>query len=98
MDLIIGAPLVGRWDVTESVKQLIDNGLIENFIEQVKPFITQEVDKIDENFRRELEWFYPYGAVRETLINALAHREELHEHNNCHICELSKTQKTLCCW
>jgi len=67
--------LVGRWDVTESGKQLIDNGLIENFIEQVKPFITQEADEIDEGFRRELEWFYPSDAVREVLINALAHRD-----------------------
>jgi len=75
LDLIIGAPLVGRWDVTESGKQLIDNGLIENFIEQVKPFITQEADEIDEGFRRELEWFYPSDAVREVLINALAHRD-----------------------
>lgn len=75
LDLIIGAPLVGRWDVTESGKQLIDNGLIENFIEQVKPFITQEEGEIDEGFRRELEWFYPPDAVREALINALAHRD-----------------------
>ncbi len=75
LDLIMGAPLVGRWDVTESGKQLIDNGLIENFIEQVKPFITQEASEIDEDFRRELEWFYPTDAVREVLINALAHRD-----------------------
>ncbi|MDC9727992.1 MAG: putative DNA binding domain-containing protein [Methyloprofundus sp.] len=75
LDLIIGAPLVGRWDVSESGKQLIDNGLIESFIEQVKPFITQEVGEIDEGFRREVDWFYPYDAVREVLINALAHRD-----------------------
>ncbi|NQU63409.1 MAG: putative DNA binding domain-containing protein [SAR324 cluster bacterium] len=75
LDLIMDAPLVGRWDFTESGKQLVDQGLIERFLEQIKPFITQEPDSIDENFRRETKWFYPLEAVREVLLNALAHRD-----------------------
>lgn len=75
LDSIIDAPLVGRWDFTNSGKQLIDAGLIEKFLEQIKPFITQEPSELDESFRRETEWFYPFEAVREVLINALAHRD-----------------------
>lgn len=75
LDLIIDAPLVGRWDSTEAGRQLIDTGLIERFLDQVKPFISQEPGEIDENFRRELEWLYPLDAVREVLVNALAHRD-----------------------
>lgn len=75
LDLIIDAPLVGRWGSTESGKQLIDDGLIEKFLDQIKPFITQEADEVDENFRRESEWIYPLDAVREVFINALAHRD-----------------------
>jgi len=75
LDVIIDAPLVGRWDTAESGKQLIDDGLIEKFIDKIKPFISQEPSEIDKNFRRELEWFYPKDAVREVLVNALAHRD-----------------------
>lgn len=75
MDEVIDAPLVGRWSITESGKELIDNGLIEKFLDQIKPFITREPDGIDENFRRETIWLYPYDAVRETVFNALAHRD-----------------------
>ncbi|MDQ6968094.1 MAG: putative DNA binding domain-containing protein [Mariprofundaceae bacterium] len=75
LDLIIDAPLVGRWDTTEAGRQLMDDGLIEKFIDQIKPFISQEPDEVDANFRRELEWIYPLDAVREVLVNALAHRD-----------------------
>ncbi len=75
MDEILDAPLVGRWSITEAGKELIDNGLIEKFLDQAKPFIALEADNIDENFRRSPQWIYPYEAVRETVVNALAHRD-----------------------
>ena len=75
LDTILDAPLVGRWDMTESGKQLIDDGLIEKFSSIIEPFITEEASEIDDNMRRERSWHYPWEAVRETLINALAHRD-----------------------
>lgn len=41
----------------------------------IEPFVTQESRAIDENFRREKKWLYPYEALRELIINALAHRD-----------------------
>ncbi len=75
LDDIIDGPLVGRWEGANSGKQLIDSGIIERFIEKIKPFISKESAGIDQNFRRESEWFYPVEAVREIFINALAHRD-----------------------
>jgi ATP-dependent DNA helicase RecG len=76
LDVVLDAPLVGRWRVTESgQKQLVDEGLIEKFSSTIEPFITLEASDIDENMRREKAWLYPWEAVRETVINALAHRD-----------------------
>jgi len=75
LDRIIDAPLVGRFQVGRAEKLLIDAGLIEKILEAMKPFVTLEPNTIDENFRREKIWFYPYEALRELLVNALAHRD-----------------------
>jgi ATP-dependent DNA helicase RecG len=76
LDTVLDAPLVGRWQVTESgKKQLVDEGLIEKFSSVIEPFVTQESSEIDESMRREKNWFYPWEAIRETVINALAHRD-----------------------
>lgn len=76
LDTVLDAPLVGRWRLTASgQKELVDQGLIEKFAAVLEPFITQESDKIDQHMRREKTWFYPWEALRETIINALAHRD-----------------------
>ena len=74
-DDIFDAPLVGRWDISDTGKSLVDSGLIERFIGQITPFISLESSNIDENFRREKQWFYPIEAIREVVVNALAHRD-----------------------
>lgn len=76
LDVVLDAPLVGRWKINESGKrQLVDEGLIEKFALTIAPFITQESPDIDEHMRREKISFYPWEAIRETVINALAHRD-----------------------
>jgi ATP-dependent DNA helicase RecG len=75
LDKIVDAPLVGRFQVGKTGKSLIDAGLIEKALELIEPFVTMEPDTIDEHFRREKTWLYPFEALRELLINALAHRD-----------------------
>jgi ATP-dependent DNA helicase RecG len=76
LDVVLDGPMVGRWKVTESgAKQVVDEGLIEKFASAIKPVVTQESSGIDEHMRREKTWLYPWEAIRETVINALAHRD-----------------------
>jgi ATP-dependent DNA helicase RecG len=75
LDKVLDAPLVGRFQVGKPGKNLIDAGLIEKALEFMEPFVTLESDTIDEHFRREKKWLYPFEALRELLINALAHRD-----------------------
>lgn len=75
LDTVLDAPLVGRWLIEEGGRSLIDQGLIEKMSDSLAPFISEEPNTIDENFRREKKWFYPTEAVREVVVNALAHRD-----------------------
>ncbi|EXJ09434.1 RNA-binding domain-containing protein [Nitrincola nitratireducens] len=75
LDDIIDGPMVGRWDLGNGDKRLVDGGIIERFMEAMTPFISQESGQVNEELRRETQWFYPREAVREVLVNALAHRD-----------------------
>jgi ATP-dependent DNA helicase RecG len=75
LDKVVDGPLVGRFRVGKAGKDLIDPGLIEKSLETMEPFITREPNEIDENFRRPKKWLYPRDAIRELLVNALAHRD-----------------------
>ena len=75
MDKALDAPLVGRFQLSKTAKNLMDAGLIEKTLEYIEPFVTQEADSVDKHFRRERKWLYPFEALRELIINALAHRD-----------------------
>lgn len=78
LDSVLDAPMVGLWRRDEQGSRRLaenDHGLVERFIETIEPFISEEDTDIDSGFRRERRWHYPREAVRELLINALAHRD-----------------------
>lgn len=76
LDDIIDAPLVGRWIINPEGQKILDQeGVIEKLSAAIKPFISEESGEIDDNMRRERIWHYPWEALREAVINALAHRD-----------------------
>ena len=76
LDVILDAPLVGRWVVNPEGQKVLDQeGVIEKLSEVIRPFVSEESGEIDDNMRRERQWHYPWEALREAVINALAHRD-----------------------
>jgi len=75
LDDIFDGPMVGRWEIKNGNRQLVDGGIIERFIDAMTPFISQQSNEIDNNLRRDTKWHYPLEAIRETVINALGHRD-----------------------
>lgn len=76
LDVILDGPMVGRWLIEPGKPwTLIDEGLVEKFVRSLEPFISLEVNEVDARLRREKKWLYPVEALRETILNALAHRD-----------------------
>ncbi len=75
-DRTIDGALVALWKTDEEGNRaLVEGGLIEKLADAMQPFITEEVDDVDISMRRDRQWLYPVEALREAIVNALAHRD-----------------------
>jgi ATP-dependent DNA helicase RecG len=74
-DTVLDAPLVAHWEARPNARDPLEPGMFEVLLERIRPFITEEAEFLDGDLRRERIWHYPAEAVREAVINALAHRD-----------------------
>lgn len=75
-DRVLDGPLIALWRETPGGgREIAENGLIESLVDAMRPFISEEAESVDESMRRARRWHYPVEAIREAVINALAHRD-----------------------
>lgn len=74
-DTTIDGPLVGRFEREGGTRELIERGLIEDCMDRIQPFVSVEDEILADGLRRQRTWQYPPEALREAIINALAHRD-----------------------
>jgi ATP-dependent DNA helicase RecG len=75
-DTFIDAPLLplGKGKIGGN-RDIVDSGLIDKIADRMMPFISEESDSINGQFRREKQYFYPLEAIREAILNSFAHRD-----------------------
>lgn len=75
-DVKIHAPLVGLFrGAMGKGRMVVEPGLIERVVERMTPFISTESMETDLSMRRERSFHDPVEAIRESLLNALVHRD-----------------------
>ena len=74
--LVDGPPLAAlRKETAGGGSVIVENGLTENLVDAMRPFVSEEAAEVDVSLRRERRWQYPIEALREAIVNALAHRD-----------------------
>jgi len=74
-DAVLDEALIGLWRTRDGDRQMDNGGLMEELIERMRPFVSEDAREIADGVRRDRRWFYPIEALREALVNAFAHRD-----------------------
>ena len=75
-DTVIDGPLVAFMQgKAGGSRSIVEEGLVERLSDRMLPFISEEGSKLSDGVRRERTYRFSLAAVRETLLNALVHRD-----------------------
>jgi len=75
-DQALDGPLIPRFEQSsDGHRGIVEMGLIERLMSAMRPFVSEEASELDEHIRRERHWHYPSEAIREAVVNSLAHRD-----------------------
>lgn len=75
-DTLVDGPMVALFEGRAGVgRQLVEPWLVERLVDRMRPFISEESNASSEGLRRERVYRYPLDALRETILNALVHRD-----------------------
>jgi ATP-dependent DNA helicase RecG len=75
-DIVLDGPMVALWQgKIDGSRTLIEEGLVERLASRMQPFTSKESAYVNDGMRRERTASYAFDAVRETILNALVHRD-----------------------
>ena len=76
IDEVVDMPMVGLWRLEQNdTRTLLSEGIADHVIQMLKPFLTEEGIEIGQSISRQRTWHYPREAIREVIMNAIAHRD-----------------------